>query len=105
MRIAVAGALAVFCVVTVVAALLPSIGFAERVAAPSGGGGGLITVAAQAGDHRQQLIVVDPETRFLAVYHVDLSNGEVTLKSVRNIHYDLRMNEFNGTSPLPREVR
>jgi hypothetical protein len=62
-------------------------------------------VAGPAGDHRQQLAVIDPETRSLAVYHIDTSSGEISLKSVRNIHYDLRMSEFNGTSPLPREVR
>ena len=24
---------------------------------------------------------------------------------IRNIHYDLKMIEFNGASPLPREIR
>jgi hypothetical protein len=69
------------------------------------GGGELITVATSAGDGRQQLTIVDPETRSLAVYHIDTASGEVSLKSVRNIQYDLRMIEFNGTSPLPGEIR
>ena len=25
--------------------------------------------------------------------------------SVRNIHWDLQMMEFNGVNPLPREIR
>jgi hypothetical protein len=29
----------------------------------------------------------------------------VALKSVRSIQYDLMMQEFNGVSPLPREIR
>ena len=41
----------------------------------------------------------------MGVYHIDLATGEVSLKSVRNIHWDLQMIEFNGTRPLPREVR
>ena len=41
----------------------------------------------------------------MAVYHIDTTTGEIVLKSVRNIHYDLKMIEFNGTSPLPREIR
>ena len=41
----------------------------------------------------------------MAVYHIDTVSGEIVLKSVRNIHYDLKMMEFNGTSPLPGEIR
>ena len=68
-------------------------------------GDDLITLAASAGEDRQQLTVVDPKTRVLSVYHINLANGEVTLKSVRNINWDLQMVEFNGVSPLPREIR
>jgi hypothetical protein len=106
MRIAAGGALAILIVMLVAASVLPSVGFAQRTTvSPGGSAAGLITVATAVGDHRQQLIVVDPETRGLAVYHIENASGEVSLKSVRNIHYDLRITEFNGTSPLPREIR
>ena len=65
----------------------------------------LITHATSLGDHRQQLTVIDPRQRAMAVYHVDSATGEITLKSVRNFHWDLQMTEFNSASPLPREIR
>ena len=49
--------------------------------------------------------MIDPEKHVMSVYHIDLATGVVMLKSVRNIHWDLQMSEFNGTNPLPREVR
>jgi hypothetical protein len=54
---------------------------------------------------RQQLTIIDPRTRVLGIYHVDTQSGAITLKSVRNISWDLQMVEFNGTNPLPRDVR
>jgi len=107
MRIAVVGATAAASLVfaTAVVALMPSAGFAQKAMAPSiGGNGGLITSVASIGDH-QQLTVIDPETRTMSVYHIDSAKGEIELKSVRNIYYDLKMLEFNGTSPLPRDIR
>ena len=108
MRIAVVGAsvLASLVFAAFVAALVPSVGFAQRTASPPAtSAGGLIALATVVGEQRQQVTVIDPQTRVLGVYHIDLSTGEVTLKSVRNIHWDLQMMEFNGTSPLPAEVR
>ena len=69
------------------------------------GAGGLIALACQAGEHRQQLTVVDPNMRVVGVYHIDTATGDIVLKSVRNIHWDLQMVEFNGGSPSPREIR
>ena len=54
---------------------------------------------------RQQLTIIDTKDRVIAIYHVDPTNGEVALKSVRNIRWDLQMTQFNGTSPLPQEIR
>jgi len=71
----------------------------------AGASSGLIALTSSMGDHRQQLMVVDPELKVLGVYHVDGTTGEIVLKSVRNIHWDLQMMEFNGTSPTPREIR
>jgi hypothetical protein len=53
----------------------------------------------------QQITIVDPRSRVMSVYHVDAKSGEIVLKSVRNIHWDLQMIEFNAVSPLPREIR
>lgn len=109
MRIAVFGAvtLASLLVVALASVLAPSPSFGQRMApTPGAAGGGLITVTAQAaGDRCQQVTVISPETQTLAVYHIDLSNGAVTLKSVRNIHWDLQLNDFNATIPLPGEIR
>ena len=105
MRIAAVGVLVVCVLAGLLAALVPSVGFAQRPSQSPGGSSTLITVATPAGEHRQQLTVVDSDTRTLAVYHIDTTSGEISLKSVRNINYDLRMIEFNGTSPLPREIR
>ncbi len=69
------------------------------------GGEGLIALSASSGDQHQQVTVIDPATRAMSVYHIALATGEVTLKSVRRIHWDLQMNEFNATQPLPGEIR
>jgi len=68
-------------------------------------GGELITFTSTGPDNRQQLTIIDPQTRAMAIYHVDAATGVVSLKSVRNIQWDLRMSEFNAVGPLPREIR
>ena len=78
--------------------------FAQRPD-PQSSGGDLITMSAPAGDGLQQLTVIDPRSRVMSVYHLDTATGEISLKSVRNITWDLQMMEFNAASPLPREVR
>jgi hypothetical protein len=80
----------------------------ETFANPSPGvqrGAELVTIASPVADNRQQLTVIDPLARVMSVYHIDVTSGAITLKSVRNIHWDLQMSEFNGVSPLPREIR
>jgi len=107
MRIAVVGAsvVASLVVAAFLAAAWPSVGLAQRAEPSMRPEGGLIALAGQAGEHHQQVTIIDPQTRALSVYHIDLNSGEVSLKSVRNIHWDLQMTEFNGTSPLPRDIR
>jgi hypothetical protein len=70
-------------------------------------GSELITVSAMVGDRQQfqQLTVIDPRSRVMSVYHVELASGAITLKSVRNISWDLLLREFNGVNPLPGEIR
>ncbi len=108
MRIAVIGASLVASLLLVtVGGLLPSVGFAQRPALPgaTGGGGELIALAIPVDDHRQQVTVIDSAKRVMSVYHIDTSSGEISLKSVRTIYWDLQMDEFNGTSPMPLAIR
>jgi len=81
--------------------------YAQRYAGPSGSvqDGQLIAFTSDSAEGVQQLIVIDPKTHVLSVYHVPRSTGQVKLKSVRNIHWDLQMDEFNGEAPSPREIR
>ena len=53
----------------------------------------------------QQVVVVDQRQRAIAVYHIDLTSGGIRLKAVRQIGWDLMLENFNGATPLPREVR
>ena len=65
----------------------------------------LITHTQVLGDGTQQLCVLDPRQRVVAVYHIDAAKGGIALRSVRSIYWDLRINHFNGTTPLPEEIR
>lgn len=67
--------------------------------------GDLITHVLPSSDNRQVMTVIDPRTQVMSVYHIHVNSGEVELKSVRSLRYDLQIEEFNGTSPLPREIR
>jgi hypothetical protein len=66
---------------------------------------GLIALSSELSDGRQQLVVIDPKLRSVAVYQINPANGELALRCVRNINWDLRMTQFNGASPLPQEIR
>jgi hypothetical protein len=65
----------------------------------------LIALSFDGGDGRQQVTLIDPRSRVMAVYHVDRTNGSLALKSVRNVHWDLQMEEFNTGNPTPREIK
>ena len=67
--------------------------------------GELQIVQAKTTDGGQHLVVVDTGERVISSYFVDGETGEITLKSVRNIRWDLMMEEFNGKQPSPREIR
>ena len=53
----------------------------------------------------QQIVILETEARSLACYHVKGDTGEIELKSVRNVRWDLQMDEFNGVAPRPKEIR
>jgi hypothetical protein len=82
-------------------AIPPTVNFPERQPAT----GELIALSFDAGGGRQHITLIDPRTHMLSVYAVDPTTGEVSLRSVRNVHWDMQMDEFNGTTPSPREIR
>ena len=63
------------------------------------------TAAGEQGQPVQQITIIDPKSRVMAVYQVKTATGEIELKGVRKFDWDLQLEEFNATSPLPREVR
>lgn len=83
----------------------PNEALAERVAAGAADARELIAIPAMVSDKVQQLTVIDPHSRVMSVYHINLPDGAVTLKSVRTIHWDLQMTEFNGVDPRPQEIK
>ena len=85
---------------------------AQRATAPRTAPAGtsadqLIALPFEGADGKQQVTIVDPRTRVIAVYQVDKVNGSLSLRSVRNVHWDLLMEEYNTShgSPTPREIR
>ncbi|HEY1067978.1 MAG TPA: hypothetical protein VGE52_17775 [Pirellulales bacterium] len=66
---------------------------------------GLVVHSIALPDGKQQLSIVDSSRRVVAVYHVDPATGKSTLKSVRNINWDLDMFAFNTDDPQPQEIR
>jgi len=73
--------------------------------APISQGNGLIALTATGAEGRQQITLVDPQQRVICVYHVDPERGELALRSVRNVRWDLLLETFNGASPAPEEIR
>jgi hypothetical protein len=65
----------------------------------------LLALSHDGGDGRQQITVVDPRQKVMAVYHVDRATGALALKSVRNLQWDLQIEDYNSTSPAPRDIR
>jgi hypothetical protein len=65
----------------------------------------LLALSHDGPDGRQQVTIVDPKQRVMAVYHVDRVTGALTLKSVRNMTWDLQIEDFNSANPAPRDIR
>ena len=49
--------------------------------------------------------IVDPRQRVLSVYEINGTSAAIALKSVRQLHWDLQLEEFNTSTPSPREIR
>lgn len=78
---------------------------AQRPAAPSPAGGPLWISDTPLDEARRILIVVDSGSRRAAVYHVDVATGSLTLKSARDISWDLMLDDFNAQEPRPAALR
>lgn len=65
----------------------------------------LLALSHDGPDGRQQVTIVDPRQRVMAVYHIDRVTGALTLKSVRNLTWDLQIEDFNSGTPAPRDIR
>jgi hypothetical protein len=83
----------------------PAVAVMRPPVAPTQPAASLITHVLPSEGGPQAVVVVDPSQRVMAVYHVDRSTGEIALKSVRNITWDLQMLEFNSGEPLPQDIR
>ena len=57
------------------------------------------------GEAGQRVIVFDKDRHTLAVYEVDTLGGRIALRSVRQVQWDLALEEFNALPPKPAEVR
>ena len=56
-------------------------------------------------DARRLVVVVDPATRHMAVYHLDNATGSLVLKSTRDITWDLLVDDFNAQEPRPAALK
>ena len=52
----------------------------------------------------QQVIIVDPETQRIGVYHVGLDNGFIQLKNIRHINVDLQLRVYDALAPFPQDI-
>ncbi|MBN2579806.1 MAG: hypothetical protein JXB10_12530 [Pirellulales bacterium] len=73
--------------------------------APAGAGSELIVVPFGTPEKGMMLSVIDPRQRVMGVYRLDAGTGKIALKSVRNLRWDLQLNDFNNEPPLPQEIR
>jgi hypothetical protein len=56
-------------------------------------------------DGRRLLVVVDQAGRRAAVYHLDGTAGTLTLRSTRDLSWDLLVEDFNAQEPKPAALR
>jgi len=56
-------------------------------------------------DGRRLLVVVDQTTRHAAIYQIDAAVGSLTLRSTRDMAWDLMVGDFNAQDPKPATLR
>jgi len=72
---------------------------------PAASGALWLWMSQRENDPQQLLVAVDRETRHAAVYHIDVTNGTMTLRSTRNLAWDLLVDDFNGREPSPEALK
>ncbi len=68
-------------------------------------GGPLWIAESRMDDGRRLLVVIDQATRHAAVYHLDGATGSLTLRSTRDITWDLMVGDFNAQEPKPAALK
>ena len=76
---------------------------AERFAPTAGGP--LWVSESPVDDTTRLLTVVDQESRRIAVYHLSAATGTLTLRSTRDISWDLMVSDFNAQEPRPAALQ
>jgi hypothetical protein len=67
--------------------------------------GNLVAIAGSVVDRQQLLLVMDPQRQTIASYQVDAQTGQIALRSVRDLRWDLQMDYFNGMEPSPEKIQ
>lgn len=53
----------------------------------------------------QQITLIDPIQKVLCVYHINMTTGQIELKSARKVEWDLQLIFLNSRKPLPQDVQ
>lgn len=83
----------------------PSSDSANRVVEIHKAANGIIALDLPGTPEYDVVALMDTNRKVMSVYHINKMTGEIVLKSVRNVSWDLLLDEFNGASPTPREIR
>ena len=76
---------------------------AERLAATAAGP--LWIAESPIDDTTRLLTVVDQESRRIAIYQINAATGTLTLRSTRDISWDLMVGDFNAQEPRPAALQ
>jgi hypothetical protein len=78
---------------------------AAQRTSPPGGHGPLWISESRLDETRRLLVVVDEVGRHAAIYQIDAAAGTLTLKSTRDISWDLSVGDFNAQEPRPGAIQ
>ena len=68
-------------------------------------GEGLTALLGPVIENQQLVVLIDEERQTMGTYHVQVESGQISLRSIRNIRWDLQMDEFNGAEPSPDKIQ
>ena len=91
--------------VLLLASLAALQGWGMAAARPGGQEGPLWVSESRLDDGRRLLVIVDQTTRHAAIYHLDGTDGTLSLRSTRDISWDLMVDDFNAQEPKPAALR